>query len=218
MIDARLFSSIPDADWRKTTWIAPADKGNEKAFNTKYARGTSMSYNEWRDYNAYCGFKFHPNGGDRNTSTNGNAVSIPLMRVEEMYLIEAEAVGRANGEGAGRALLESFMNTYRYSDGSYKSTGTGLDGFINDVFTQKRIEFWGEGLILWDYRRLEKEMTRGYVGTNFPELYRFNSQPNAVSPWSTLSIPQLERDFNPAVILNLIRRTGHPDRRITIVE
>ena len=202
MIDARLFSSIPDADWRKTTWIAPADKGNEKAFNTKYARGTSMSYNEWSDYNAYCGFKFHPNGGDRNTSTNGNAVSIPLMRVEEMYLIEAEAVGRANGEGAGRALLESFVNTYRYSDGSYKSTGAGLEGFINDVFTQKRIEFWGEGLILWDYRRLEKAMTRGYAGTNFPALYRFNSQPNAVAPWSTLSIPQLERDFNPAVILN----------------
>lgn len=202
MIDARLFSSIPDADWRKTTWIAPSDQGNEKAFNSKYARGTSMSYNEWREYASYSGFKFHPNGGDRNTSANGNAVSIPLMRVEEMYLIEAEAVGRTSGEAAGRALLESFVNTHRYSNGSYKSNGVGLEGFINDVFTQKRIEFWGEGLILWDYRRLEKEMTRGYVGTNFPELYRFNSQPNAVAPWSTLSLPQLERDYNPAVILN----------------
>lgn len=202
MIDARLFSNIPDADWRKTTWIAPADQGKESAFNTKYARGTSMSYNEWRAYSAYCGFKFHPNAGDRTTSTSGNAVSIPLMRVEEMYLIEAEATGRAYGEAAGRALLENFMNSYRYSDGSYKSTGAGLDGFINDVFTQKRIEFWGEGLILWDYRRLEKEMTRGYSGTNFPELYRFNSQPNAVAPWSTLSLPKMEQDYNPAVILN----------------
>ncbi len=202
MIDVNLFKEIPDADWRKTTWIAPGDVADENAFNTKYARGTSMGFNEWKNYNAYCGMKFHPNGGDRNASTTGNAVSIPLMRVEEMYFIEAEATGRAYGDAAGRQLLETFMNTYRYKDGSYKSTGAGLNGFIDDVFTQKRIEFWGEGLILWDYRRLERQILRGYTGTNWPTLYRYNSLPNAVAPWTTMCLPELERDYNSAILLN----------------
>jgi len=202
MIDARLFGSISNSDWRKTTWIDPNDVADETAYNTKYARGTSMGYSEWKKYDAYTAFKFHPANGDRSTSTVGNAVSFPLMRVEEMYLIEAEAVGRSQGEAAGRALLENFVNTYRYSDGSYKSTGSGLDGFVDDVFTQKRIELWGEGQIMWDYRRLEKAVVRGYTDTNHPESTRYNSLPGYVAPWSTFSIPKSERDFNESVILN----------------
>lgn len=202
MIETRLFEKIPDSDWRKTTWIDPADAANENAYNTKYARGTVLNYEEWSKFGAYCGFKFHAANGDNTISTVGNAISTPMMRVEEMYLIEAEAIGRSQGEGAGRAALESFVNSYRYKDGSYRSSGAGLEGFIDDVFTQKRIEFWGEGLIMWDYRRLEKAIIKGYPGTNFPSLYRINSLPNYVAPWTTFSIPESERDFNEAVILN----------------
>lgn len=202
MIESRLFDQIPDSDWRKTTWIAPDDEGSESAFNTKYARGTVLNYEEWSNYHAYCGFKFHPANGANTISTVGNAVSIPMMRVEEMYLIEAEAIGRSQGEGAGRAALESFVNTYRYRDGSYRSTGAGIEGFIDDVFTQKRIELWGEGLIMWDYRRLEKAIIKGYPGTNFPALYRINSLPDHVAPWTTFSIPEDEHNFNEDCILN----------------
>lgn len=203
MIDARLFSSISDGDWRRPTWIAPEDVANEEAFNSTYARGTNLGYSEWSRHAAYCGFKFHPNAGERNTSTTGNAISLPLMRVEEMYFIEAEATARTNGVEAGRQLLESFMNSFRMKAGStYESTGVGLDGFIEDLLTQKRIEFWGEGLILWDFRRLETPIIRGYEGTNHPTTYRFNSLPGAVAPWSTLSLPNFERDYNRAVILN----------------
>lgn len=202
MIDARLYASIGSGDWRKPTWIDPADAGSETAYNTKYARGTTMPYREWKAYAPYASFKFHPGSGDRNDSKAGNAVSIPLMRIEEMYLIEAEAAGRANGDAAGRALLETFMNTYRYTDASYRSTGIGLEGFIDDVFTQKRIELWGEGQILWDYRRMEKAIVRGYPGTNYSEPTRFNSLPGYVAPWTTWSIPNAERNYNKAIILN----------------
>lgn len=202
MINDRLFAGIPDSDWRKTTWIDPEDVADEQAFNTKYARGTNLGYDIWKGYKAYAGFKFHPANGDGDISTVGNAVSIPMMRVEEMYLIEAEAAGRAYGEGQGRSLLESFVNTYRYKDGSYKSTGAGIEGFVDDVFTQKRIELWGEGLILWDYRRLEKAITRGYPGSNFPASYMLNSLPNYVAPWTTFSIPEQEKNYNNAIILN----------------
>lgn len=202
MIDARLFGQIPNADWRKTTWIAPEDVANEDAFNTKYARGTSLGYSDWSLFEGYTAFKFHPASGDGATSTVGNAISIPLMRVEEMYFIEAEATGRASGDAAGRQLLESFMNTYRYKDGSYVSRSAGIEGFINDLLTQKRIEFWGEGIILWDFRRLEKAITRGYPGTNWPDTYRYNSMPNAVAPWSTLCIPEAELNYNLDVLPN----------------
>lgn len=202
MIDSRLFDKIPSADWRKTTWIDPKDVGKESAFNQKYARGLNIGYSTWAEFDAYCGFKFHPGGGAISTSTVGNAISIPMMRIEEMYLIEAEAVGRSQGESAGRTLLEQFVNTYRYTNGSYMSQGDGLDGFIDDVFTQKRIEFWGEGIVLWDYRRLEKPVTRGYDGTNWPTTYQFNSNANAVAPWSTLCIPQREITYNTDIVNN----------------
>ena len=212
MIDARLFSKIGKSDWRRTTWIDPADiatsedgstsYGKESAYNEKYARGTNLSYDAWKLTPAYVGFKFHPAQGNISTSSVGNAISLPLMRVEEMYLIEAEAVGRSQGAAAGRQLLESFVNTYRYTDGSYKSKGSGLEGFIEDVYDQKRIEFWGEGLIMFDLRRLGMPVERGYDGTNFPSSTQFNSLPEYVAPWTTFSIPESERDYNPAVKLN----------------
>lgn len=202
MIDARLYAKISESDWRKHTWIDPDDAGKESSYNDTYARGTNLPYSTWRKIPAYVGFKYHPAQGNGETSTVGNAVSLPLMRVEEMYLIEAEAVGRAQGDAAGRQLLESFVNTYRYTDGSYRSDGDGIDGFIEDVFDQKRIEFWGEGLVMFDLRRLGIPVTRGYEGTNFVESARFNTYPGYVAPWTTFCIPQSEKDFNPACKLN----------------
>lgn len=202
MIDARLYSYISEGDWRRNTWIGPSDVANEKAFNEKYKKGLNIDFDTWKEFKAYCGFKYHPAQGNLTTSTVGNAVSIPMMRVEEMYLIEAEAVGRTQGEAAGRNLLEAFMNGYRMNGATYKSTGEGLEGFIDDVLTQKRIEFWGEGRVIFDFRRLEKAITRGYQGTNHTPETTFNSLPGYVAPWSTLSLPNLENNYNPACILN----------------
>lgn len=202
MIDAALFSKIPDSDWRKTTWIDPLDMLSTDAYSKKYAKGTSMDYTEWKKYKNYTGFKFHPGNGERITSTVGNAVSVPLMRVEEMYLIEAEAVGRGESVEKGKQLLEQFVNTYRYTDGSYSSNAASEKNLVDDIFTQKRIELWGEGLIMWDYKRLEKPIVRGYSGTNHPSVYLYNSEPNAVAPWLNFYIPDSERDFNKACILN----------------
>lgn len=202
LIDAKLYSEISDSDWRKETWINPQDAGNYDAFSSKYAKGTSMSYDEWKVYNGYAGFKFHPGNGDRNTSTVGNAISMPLMRVEEMYLIEAEAKGHCEGVTSGKALLENFLNSYRYKDGSYSCQASSIEELVNEIFEQKRVELWGEGLILWDYKRLEKAIIRDYEGSNHPDVYKFNSYDNAVAPWTNFYIPDSERNFNRAVILN----------------
>lgn len=203
MIDARLFSEMDKNDWRRDTWIDPKDVANETAFNNKYSRGTSMEYDDWKNYAAYTGFKFHPAQGAVSVSTTGNAISIPLMRIEEMYLIEAEALAHSQGPGAGKQALESFMNTYRMKAGTtYTCKDASLDGVVDAVFRQKRIELWGEGLILWDYRRLEKAIERGYPGTNHPAKYRYKSYPNKVAPWTTFYIPDRVNQLNPACKLN----------------
>ena len=203
MIDARLYSQMDKNDWRRDTWIDPSEVADKEAFDSKYSKATSMSYDDWAKYGAYTGFKFHPAQGVVSISTTGNAVSIPLMRIEEMYLIEAEALAHSQGPGAGKAALESFMNTYRMKPGTtYTVRNSTLDGVVDAVFCQKRIELWGEGLILWDYSRLEKAIERGYPGTNHPQKYRYNSYPEKVAPWTIYYIPSDVHDLNPACKLN----------------
>ena len=51
-----------------------------------------------------------------------------------------------------------------------------MEDFRKELILQKRIEFWGEGIIYWDYKRLELSVTRGYSGTNCPVGYRMNSK------------------------------------------
>lgn len=204
MIDARLYSEMDKNDWRRDTWIDPNDVASESAYNSKYAsKVTSMAFDDWKKYTAYTGFKFHPAQGAVSVSTTGNAISIPLMRVEEMYLIEAEALAHSQGAGAGKQALESFMNTFRMKSGTtYTCKDASLEGVVDAVFRQKRIELWGEGLILFDYRRLEKAIERGYPGTNHVKSFRYNSYPNKVAPWTTFYIPDRVNQLNPACKLN----------------
>lgn len=87
-----------------------------------------------------------------------NASDIPLMRVEEMYLILAEAEAMAGDLNAGKATLESFIKRYR--DPQYVCEASDAMSFQDEVFRQKRIELWGEGLIYFEYQRLAKEINR----------------------------------------------------------
>lgn len=204
-IDAALFARIPDADWRKTTWVDPADFDNpnrQSIFASKYSQLTTLSYSNWSKIGSYVGYKFRPGSGEPNNSLIGNKVDVPMMRVEEMYFIEAEANARLNGYAAGSSLLESFLNTYRYEGGTYKCPATDIESFIDELLVQKSIEFWGEGIMVFDYKRLEKPIVRGYVGTNHHESYRFNSYEGYVAPWLNHFIPSSETNLNTACVLN----------------
>jgi hypothetical protein len=212
MIGADLFAKIPDADWRKITWIDPADckrsnsdnkyHGTKAAYESKYADYTNLSYDNWSKLGAYVGFKFRPGSGEYEDYTTANLVDIPLMRVEEMYLIEAEAAAYAQGLASGKSLLEAFLNGYRYTDASYTSSSASLDDFADEILTQRRIELWGEGLISFDYKRLKKAITRGYTGTNYGESYRLNSYEGYVAPWLNFFLTQPETGRNAACLPN----------------
>lgn len=91
-------------------------------------------------------------------------VGVPLMRVEEMYFIEAEAVAHAD-PAQGLQLCSDFMKRYRYA--TYSSNATALEDVIDEIVFQKRVELFGEGQAYFDYKRLNMDVDRTYSGTNF---------------------------------------------------
>ncbi|MGM9738966.1 MAG: RagB/SusD family nutrient uptake outer membrane protein [Candidatus Cryptobacteroides sp.] len=197
MIDAALYTRIGDGDWRKRTWIDPADAGKKSAYS-KYT--TLLSEEEFVKCPAYANFKFHPGSGEMDNYLVGNVVDIPLIRIEEMYLIEAEAEANINGLAAGCNALKSYLNTYRYDDGSYATTYLeDMGKFRTEILNQRRIEFWGEGHVIFDYRRLRKAVMKGYYGSNFPESYQYNSIEGYVPAWSTVYITSSEYQYNLAI-------------------
>ncbi|MDR2890146.1 MAG: RagB/SusD family nutrient uptake outer membrane protein [Alistipes sp.] len=106
--------------------------------------------------------KFRPKEGEKSNFTVANATSIPMMRVEEMMLIEAEATAHYDA-GTGASLLEAFM--------AKRATGytvpNGVD-LIDEIIFQKRMEFWGEGIVAYDFKRLDMSMHNGDEGSNAP--------------------------------------------------
>ncbi len=202
MIDRNLYDQIDDSDWRKVTWVDPADAG-KKTTPSKYY--TLLDSTEWALRNAYVGFKFRPNEGDITEDyIRALQVDFPVIRVEEMYFIEAESKAYAEGLSSGVTALESFLNTYRYDDASYSISPDDVEDFVdNYLITQKRIELWGEGLAFFDIKRRELAITRGYTGTNWLTANRYNSLAGYTPSWLNLYIPREgEGSLNKALVLN----------------
>ncbi len=188
MIDASLYDKISDTDFRKKMFKAPAGTALDGA--TQYNVDASVV----ATFPTYTSVKFRPAGGETSDYSVGAASAFPVMRVEEMYLIEAEAAAHLN-DAEGQALINSFMTTYR--DATYNTTATG-DFLIDEILLQKRIELWGEGLTLFDVKRLNKSVTRGYPGTNFEEAKRFNTVGRPA--WMNFCIVQTEKNNNKALV------------------
>ena len=112
------------------------------------------------------------------------------MRVEEMYLIEAEATAHYD-EGTGRSLLASFM---AHRAPNYLAPPTDL---VEEIIFQKRIEFWGEGIILFDLKRLDMSVQNGYEGTNSPSGAQFTTDGRA--PWWNYVLPLSAEQQNLAL-------------------
>ena len=85
----------------------------------------------------------------------------------------------------------------RIADGSYVCEADDLDSFLDEMLFQKRVEFWGEGVLFFDYTRLGKEITRGYSGTNESAIYALNSEGR--SPQWNLVITNGEFQYNSAI-------------------
>ena len=188
MIDARLYSRISNSDWRKKWWKAPEGV----KIDQKFVPATA-SYAGSEGVPEYAAIKFRPGSGNPDTEDPGAVCDYPLMRMEEMMLIIAEADAH---KGSSKGLVD-FMIT-RNPD--YVCTASGVDALVDELFFQKRIEFWGEGINFFDYKRLGKGVTRGYAGTNHYEDARLNS--DGLAPWMNFCIVRTEHNANNAVVSN----------------
>ena len=202
------YEKINDGDFRKHSWLDPAyveNPAGKQPYDYKFAGKAEDKERYLADAVPYQSIKFRPAQGECVDYTTGNATDFPLMRVEEMYFIKAEALA-ANGDiPAGQAVLNDFMRN-RVTDGSYSCAAfTDLESFTDELLLQKRIEFWGEGILIYDYKRLAEGITRGYEGTNHASVFCYNSEGR--SPQWNIVITRAEFQANKGIT----EATNNPD-------
>ena len=110
------------------------------------------------DLPTYSSLKFRPYQGSDDSFVAAQA-AYPVMRIEEMYLIRAEALMRSGQMAEGKDLLQRFVKEYRDPDFALPAGKTN-DEYLDICFDQKRMELWGEGQIFFDYKRLDKSVNR----------------------------------------------------------
>ena len=203
-IDAHLFSTIPATDFRRMCWVDPAL--DELETMPELVEALS-AYSDSPEGLANTGLtvsatgvvgcmpvKFRPKDGEHADQYKAFTVAVPLMRVEEMMLIEAEAAGMINQQDGIDALKKFAL----LRDPEYKYDS--MTSFRDQIWWQRRIELWGEGFATFDMKRLNKGIVRSYAGTNHPKGYRWNTE--TVPQWMHLCIVQTETNYNTACTNN----------------
>lgn len=189
-INKSVYDQIPDTDFRKHSWIDPLGndyypyKTNRDVFDEESGKALAP----------YSNLKFRPANGDYATYKVGGASHVPLMRLEEMMLIEAEGLAMSGDTGGAISALEALVKT---RNPEYTCKASSPEAIQKEVYFQKRVELWGEGIIYFDAKRLGAGIHNGYAGTNVQGGYRFNCE--GVAPWWNWVIPQSEINGNPAL-------------------
>ena len=184
-VSSKDYDRLSDTDFRKNLM-----KGPEKTY-ADFKAYTSMDEGTWSALADYTFFKFRPANGNRTEYKAAGAVALPLMRCEEMYFIELEAMAHTQGAEAAMFALADFMKANRDPYYAYKATDV-----IDEILFQKGIEFWGEGIKMFDMKRLDKGYDAAFEGTNYPADARFKIAGRA--PWWSYCIPKDETDMNKA--------------------
>lgn len=194
-VSARLYDQIPDTDFRKHSWLDPKKEeyyaykfAGSEADKQKFLTGSPAA-------KPYQGLKFRPAMGECTDFNVGNPADYCLMRIEEMYFIEIEAQVQLKGLEEGKRLLSDFMKKYR--DSSYSRNPGTMQDFLTELLLQKRVEFWGEGILLFDYKRLDMGITRAYPGSNHAGVFKYNTVGR--SPQWNIVITRAEFQSNTAI-------------------
>lgn len=189
MIDKSLYDHMSMTDVRRHLFVDPK-RGDF------YDYKTSRTVDWLASKPDYLALKFRCLNGDYKTYSVGGAVDVPIMRIEEMYLILAEAKGMSEGLTAGLTELNNFMKKYR--DENYNFSTTDTREFQLEVLTQMRLEFWGEGNAFPSAKRLKPGVIQNYENTNAPaDIFKINCE--GIKPIWNLVIPTTETDANVAL-------------------
>lgn len=180
-VNVNLFDYIPNSDVRKGWFL------NEDGISYNLSE-SQQAYCDANKMPAYTQVKFAPFEGSLGTSTNG--CDIPLMRIEEMYLIKAEAMAMGGDPAGGAGVLTEFVKGYR--DPKYSFSAASAEDVQNEVWMQRRVELFGEGFSTFDLMRLKKPFDRR--GAGYQADYTYNLAPD--DPVLLMIIPQGEVNGN----------------------
>ncbi|NHN25372.1 RagB/SusD family nutrient uptake outer membrane protein [Flavobacterium jejuense] len=162
VIDLNLYNSIPANDARKS----------------QFSASSQLPINKFYDPNRI-------QGGQRVITTD-----YIYMRVDEIYLLNAETAAKSGDEVTARTSLKALL-VNRIPDNSYVD---GLSGqaLLDEIYLQTRIELWGEGKSYLAMKRNQATINRGAN-----HLF----QAGVAVPYNderlTFEIPQAEIQNNP---------------------
>lgn len=186
-ISLKLYAEIDSKDIRKKWWLDAAAE-SEGFLNDEQAAFVAK-----QGYKPYTQVKFAPYNNVVGNTINAN--DIILMRIEEMYLIAAEAYAMDGNPSEGSKYFSALIKN-RLESGSTAYTADYNSDPQEAVYTQRRIELWGEGVIWFDVMRLNKGVDRR--GCGFPNaecVFNIASTDNILL-WR---VPEAELQANKAL-------------------
>tara|TARA_R110002050_G_scaffold252370_3_gene390578 strand:- start:1227 stop:2744 length:1518 start_codon:yes stop_codon:yes gene_type:complete len=172
-MDDALFAQIPDSDIRKSQFLDDVTDTNHLMPINKFYAPNRVVF-----------------------SQNPMTTDYIYMRVEEFYLLSAEASAKTGDETTAKTRLKELLNIRMGTTAAAAAvdplTGQALIDFI---YLQTRIEMWGEGKSYFAMKRNQATITRG---TN----HAFQAGATLIYNADNISpdIPQSELNNNPAII------------------
>lgn len=166
-IDLNLYNSIPLNDARKGQfWANPGHRWHLTPLD--------KFYDEAREVD-----------GERLVTND-----YVFMRMAEVYLLNAEMAAKTDNLTRARESLKAVVSL-RVDDASYIDTLSRED-LLDEIYTQTRVELWGEGKSYLAMKRFKSTITRGAN-----HLYEAGSSVQYNDSKLTLEIPLSEIQNNP---------------------
>lgn len=199
-VTPRFYDNISDTDFRKRAFLGPDPiawyEENSAISNLDIPAEIAAGNNIF----PYAAVKFRPANGETLDYNIGNVTNVCVMRAEEMILTEIEALAYTDPATAV-AKLNEFMLT-RDPNYSFKSSDSAA--IVAETIWQKRVELWGEGVLFYDFKRLNYGIQNGYKESNVPTTSKINT--NGRAPWWNWVIPEQETQQN-----TILKTTNNPE-------
>ena len=189
-INANLWNALPNTDIRKQCWIQNGTAATVQAGIAwpPGSAGTGYSYIQYHMK------KFFVKDPDKSQFGD-----VPMMRMAEMYLIEAEARARKGGQDA--AARTALYNLLINRNPSYVLSTNSGQALIDEIMLHRRVELWGEGFRFTDLKRTNSDLNRNVVPNTNATISVTMSVPAGDKMWVWL-FPQDEINNNPAIVQN----------------
>lgn len=181
-----------------TDWSTDQDTDYQLSSNAAWIRSRMIDGNGFVAWPyLYVNIKFRPANGVYDDRGVGAATDFPVMRIEEMYFLKAEAELNTAGPAAAKATLEGLIKT---RDASYTCKASSKVDVYEELMFQKGIEFWGEGINYFDAKRLELGIHRGYKGSSVSRANYYQDLNDINVGWTPV-FPTAEVNGNKAIKL-----------------